>query len=124
MLRVDRIRRAETAVFGRRARRVILVGGGQTGTTDTVRLSQAPRFAATRSPLLRPPSGSVAPRRGLAHEDRAPGSASRVPAGTTPTLDRAECPLVTTTRGSTRTARRVSARRRVRADCAARCALR
>src|SRR5688500_16447097 len=100
----------------------MVAGGGQTGTTDTVRLSLARRFAATRSPLRRPPPGSVAPRRGLAHEDRARGYASRVPAGPTPTQDRAACPLVTTTRASTRTERRVFARRRVRAGCAAQCA--
>src|SRR5260221_13909372 len=74
---------------------VILVGGGQTGTTDTVQLSQARRFAATRSPPLRPPSASVARRRGLPFEERASASASRVPPGSTPTRERAECPVVT-----------------------------
>src|SRR5436190_22895547 len=65
---------------GQVTRRVILVAGGRTGTTDKVRLSQALRFAVIRFPPLPPLSGSVASRRPLTAEDRSSGSASPLPA--------------------------------------------
>ena len=99
----------------------ILDGDGQTRTTGTVRLSLETRFRATRVAPRRPRYGSAAARHRALHENRAPVSANRLRAASTPTPDRVESPSATPLRASTRAAPPIAARRRVHGDCAKSC---